>query len=89
MKTTIDKSEIEEFAIELTDKCPTHQEWIKVIRYGMGFLLTTPDLLIELVFKEADRVVKQRPSQFTEITAVVTILQELGLHFECTKEGTE
>jgi hypothetical protein len=77
---------MQEFAIELTDKCPTHQDWVLTVRFGMVTLLADPELLVEILLKEADRIVKQRPEHFNQLSAFVTICEELKLRFECASE---
>jgi hypothetical protein len=83
----MDKSELEEFAIELTDKCPTHKEWLMVMNFGMGTLVKNQLFLIELIFKEAERLAKLRSDAYTVIDGAVFICSELGLRFEC--EGVQ
>lgn len=45
----------ENFAIELTDKTDTHQQWLAVMSFGMDTLLKDPSLMMELIAREAER----------------------------------
>jgi len=43
------------FAIELTDKCETDQQWFAVMNFGMPTLLKEPKLLMECITRRACR----------------------------------
>lgn len=45
--------DMEQFAVTLTDQCRTHEEWLAVIRYGLGTLLENPALFIEIIWRQA------------------------------------
>ena len=49
----ITKAEMEQFAVDLTDKSPDHVAWLSIVRYGMGTLLENQPLFIEIIFREA------------------------------------
>jgi hypothetical protein len=89
MKPTT-KTEIENFAIKLTDDCETHEAWLAVVGYGMGTLLANQPLLIEIIIREA---MKQLERQ--NLTGRVCsdearfIFEELGLRLEASDEVTQ
>jgi hypothetical protein len=77
-------SERENFAVTITDTCNTHQEWLAVVRYGLGSLLENQPLLIEIIVREAVREIERghMPSSHVAADEARRIFQELGLRFE-------
>lgn len=53
--TVQDPSEIETFAVTLTDSTKTHDEWLAVVRFGLSTLMENQSLLIEVIVREAQR----------------------------------
>ncbi len=45
----------EDFAIEITDKCDTREQWLAVVNYGRGTLIREPKLMMEVVVRRAER----------------------------------
>ncbi len=74
--------EREQFAVDLTDKCPDKKQWLAVMRFGLDSLLKDPKLLMDLI---ARRAVREKFETKTDIKAVsafaAEILGELGLKF--------
>lgn len=72
----------ENFAIQLTDSCKTHEEWLSVMHFGMGTLLRSQPLLMECIVREAERECKRTglPSRVPADHARA-IMVELGLKF--------
>ncbi len=81
----------ENFAIDLTDKCQTHEQWLTVMRFGLGTLLKNQPLLMECIVRESDREAHRFNKKCGAATHVPadharTIMQELGLRFEMTPQ---
>lgn len=74
--------EQENFAIELTDKCRSHEEWLAVVRYGLKTLLDNQPLLIEIIVREAQREA-ERSGVGSHVAAdhARRFLNELGVRF--------
>lgn len=72
----------ETFAIDLTDYCKTHEEWLCVVRFGLKQLLENQPLLIEIItrracrMKEDDKLESRVPADYAR-----QIFEELGLRF--------
>jgi len=76
--------EKENFAINLTDQCKTHDQWLTVVKFGMGTLLKDQHLLFEIIVREAEREAK-RSGVDSHVAAdhVASIMKELGLRLIC------
>lgn len=48
------------FAIDLTDKCTTDEQWLSVMRFGMQTLLDDPLLLMECIVRRATKLVENQ-----------------------------
>lgn len=68
---------VESFASSLTAQCNTHKEWLAVMNYGMGTLLTNQPLLIELIDREANQETRRGSNEGHLI--LVRIFRELKL----------
>lgn len=73
--------EKDNFAIELTDKTKSHEEWLAVVRFGLGTLLQDQHILIEVIVREAQREAAKHPHHVAADHAA-SILRELGLRLE-------
>jgi len=84
MSASVEAVENENFAIQLTDQCKSHSEWLAVVRYGLGTLLENQPLLIEIIVREAQREIERGhlPSSHVVADEARRIFQELGLRFE-------
>jgi hypothetical protein len=71
-------TELENFAVELAAKTKTHEEWLSVVRFGLGTLLNNQSLLAEIVVAEATREAEKMPTHKAS-DEVAKILRELGL----------
>lgn len=78
MNTKIDKR----WMIEFVNRAGNHEQWLMVVEFGKSRLLDQQDLLIELIIREADRLIKLNSHHKTS-DKVSTILKELGLSFSC------
>jgi hypothetical protein len=71
------------FAIELTDKFDTEDQWYSVMRFGMPTLLADPPLLMECIVRRAQK--RLDTTAEAEYKVVADIAQELmkclGLKF--------
>ena len=47
--------EQQNFAVTMTDQCTTHEQWLSVMRFGMGTLIEDSAFLVELIVREAER----------------------------------
>lgn len=76
------RAEIEQFAIDLTDRCANHEQWLSVINFGLGTFLENQPLMIEVIVREAQRQLERKnlPS-LTIADEVRFIFQELNLSF--------
>lgn len=54
----IDDVDFENFIIGLTDNAVTHTDWLRVIRFGLPYLLKHAELLMEIIVREAAKVNK-------------------------------
>lgn len=70
--------EQENFAVNLTTQTKSHEEWLAVVRYGLGTLLTNQGLLGEIIVNEAVREAEKVPTHKAS-DEVAKILRELGL----------
>lgn len=78
--------EDENFAIELTDKCETQEQWRSVMLFGLESLLKTPPLLMECVVRRAQRQQNESPVKSKSVADYAAILMnELGLRFEVSR----
>lgn len=75
----------EQFAINLTDQCKTHYDWLCVVRFGLKQLLENQQLLMEIIVREAQRM-RDRSGAEGRVVAddARVIMQELGLRFMVT-----
>jgi hypothetical protein len=53
-------NDAENFAVQLTDSCKSHEDWLAVIRYGLGTLMQNQLLFIEIIIREATRQVERK-----------------------------
>lgn len=70
--------EQENFAVELTSATKSHEDWLAVVRFGLGTLLTNQGLLGEIIVNEAAREAAKVPTHKAS-DEVAKILRELGL----------
>lgn len=71
-------TELENFAVQLTDKAKTHDEWLAIVRFGLGTLLDNQSVLAEIITREAQRCAASVPNGETS-EHVASILAQLGL----------
>ena len=45
----------EDFAVEITDKCDTREQWLSVVNFGRAELMRNPKLLMEVIVRRAER----------------------------------
>jgi hypothetical protein len=78
------REEMAAFARNLAASCKDHESWLTLIRYGLATLLENQPLLIELIFREAVRLVKwsEVEAGYVPIEEVRAILTELGIRLE-------
>lgn len=79
----------ENFAIDLTDKCTTHEQWLSIMRFGLGTFIKNQPLLMECIVRESTREAERfnktcAGSLHVAADHACTILAELGLRFEVT-----
>ncbi|HYE73500.1 MAG TPA: hypothetical protein VEF04_09215 [Blastocatellia bacterium] len=76
----ITKNDMEQFAVNLTDNCKMHEEWLSVVRFGLKTLLENQPLLIEIIAREASRQLERKNLQSLVIADEVRfIFEELEL----------
>lgn len=70
----------QEFIRNLDSACKTHDEWLALVRYGLGTLLTNQALLVEIIWIEAGREVARNGFKAAETyKTAARIFGELGL----------
>jgi hypothetical protein len=76
----------EAFARKLIEGCDTHDAWLSVVRFGLATLLDDQPLLIELIFREATKMVdwSKAGAGFIPVKEVQRIFEELGLKLDST-----
>ena len=51
------------FAIEITNKCDTREQWLAVVHFGRNELIRNPKLMMEVIVRRAEREChEQNPS---------------------------
>lgn len=76
----------ENFAVTLTDRCDTHEQWLSVVRFGMPTLLRSPAVLIEIIVREAVKRGRHNAVKSRVVADdAAEILGELGLRFTTTE----
>lgn len=86
----MNKSQIEQFAVELTDKTETHDGWLAIVRFGMGTFQENQPLFIEIIVREAVRQLRRKNvASLTISDEVRFIFEELGLRLEARTGGSE
>lgn len=77
--------EVREFAQQLADQTETHEQWLAVVRFGIGTLVRNPEVLAELLIGEANKEFNRQPGTSSVRTAphvhLKRIMDELGLKF--------
>jgi hypothetical protein len=68
----------ENFIIQLAEQTKTHEEWLSLVRFGLGTLLERQPLLAEILVLEAMREACKIPSHKTS-DEIAKILREVGL----------
>jgi hypothetical protein len=76
-------TEQENFVIDLMVKTKSHDEWLVVVRFGLGSLLSNQGLLAEIIVNEAIREAA-KISTHKASDEVAKILGELGLKLTVT-----
>lgn len=75
----------ENFAVKITDDAKGHEEWLAIMRFGLGTLLKNQPLLMELIVREAERESKKNVAgHHLPSDEARHIMLELRLHFEVT-----
>ena len=83
------KADMESFAVNLTDQSETHDDWLSIVRYGLGTLTENQPLFFEIIWREVAKMQKRHG-----ITGRVVaddarqIFQELDLRI-CPSEPTQ
>lgn len=72
-------SELKTYVEGLLAGCATHEDWLTVVRFGLGALLEHPALFFGLVIKEAARMVEREESYLGDAGTIQIILDELGV----------
>lgn len=73
-------TEQENFAVDLAANTKTHDEWLAVVRFGLGTLLKNQALLAEILVAEAMREAS-KISTHKSSDEIARICDELGLRF--------
>lgn len=73
------------FVTDLIKNTQTHEEWLAVVRFGLGTLLQNQPLLIECIATEAERIAERAPT-VTPTNHVVGILRDLGLQLSLSTQ---
>ena len=82
----MDEFDQENFVVNLTDTCDTHEKWLSIMRFGLVTLLGQQRLLAELLVREAQRE-RERSAIPSHVVAdhiakiIAKIIDELGLKF--------
>ena len=71
-------TEQENFAVNLTAKCKTHDEWLSVVRFGLATLLENQRVFAEIIVSEAQRCAESVPDHKPS-DHIGSILCSLGL----------
>lgn len=75
-------NEQENFAIQLTNDCKTHEQWLAVVRFGLKTLLEDQTLLFEIIVREANRMHGRAGIAGRVVSDDARIIfDELGLRF--------
>ena len=72
----------ENFAVSITEKTHSHDEWLAIVRFGLGTLLESQNVLAEILFNEAVREAAKIPTH-KPADEIAKILRELGLTISC------
>jgi hypothetical protein len=74
----------ERFAIDLTDKCETDDQWFSVMQFGMATLLQDSPLLFECIVRRAQKIIDTTAMSCTHNVADMSrdLMQKLNLKFE-------
>lgn len=72
----------ENFAVALTEKTHSHDEWLAIVRFGLGALLESQNVLAEILVNEAVREASKIPTH-EPADEIAKILGELGLKLSC------
>lgn len=79
-----DRKQMEEFVSGLAKAAKSHDDWLVIMRFGLGTLLEEQGFLFELVWQEAMRENKRRSGPAEEVTIVAhQIFNELRLKLVC------
>ena len=73
---------IENFGISLVEQSKSHEDWLKIMRFGLATFAENQALLLELIFAEALRELKSGGLDWTSselATHSQEICRELGL----------
>lgn len=78
-----------EFIKNLTATCTSHEQWLCIMRFGLGTLLADPSLLMECITAHATELAAQQNKKKDEDAAfpwevAPRLMSELGLRFEVT-----
>lgn len=83
----MEQQDRDDFAVKLTDQCSSHKEWLGVVRFGLKTLIDDPQLLIEIITREACKEVVRSPCKtYVPSDFARTIMDELGLRFVVTEK---
>lgn len=77
-----------DFVHELCESCKTHEQWLRVIGFGLPTLLKNQPLLWKVIAIEAIREV-DLDHRTCEYAAGAEIMRELNLSFAATSAGGE
>jgi hypothetical protein len=73
-------NDMENFAIDLTDNSQSHEDWLSVVRFGMGTLLENQALFFEIIWREAEKQLKRKGVESRKLSdEAVQIFRELKL----------
>ena len=82
MMTPEERLIIENYGISLLDQSTSHEDWLKIMRFGLATLAQNQPLLLELIFAETLREMKRQECEWTAHEIAMQsqeICRELGL----------
>ncbi len=75
------------FAIELTNKCETDEQWFSVMRFGMQSLLANSPLMMNCIVRRAEKIKMVDPQSTDPIPDIASeLLRKLDLHFRAAND---
>lgn len=72
-------TEQQQFAIDLADKASSHEQWLAIVRFGLGTLINNQPLLAEIICREAQCEAEKSHASHVAADHIAGILSELNL----------